>query len=83
MYVEGVHSEIDGAFLRALEQLSYPVGLGAAVRPGFSRVILVSCASWRAMATPVCRDPKAGTVSLGKWKPGKQAQDLKRGGAGV
>lgn len=69
-------------FLRALKQLCYPVGLGEAVRPGFSQVILVSCASWRTM-DPVCRDPKAGTVSLGRKRPGKQAQDLKKGGAGV
>lgn len=66
------------AFLGALEKLCVILqALGR--QSGLAFLILVPCASWETIGIPVCRGPKAGTVSLGKGKPGKQAQDLKRG----
>lgn len=81
MFGEDACPELVVAFLGALEQscIFLQALLRTTVWPNFCQAVLVPCASWETMGIPVWRGPTAGTIPLGKEKPGKQAQDLLQG----
>lgn len=76
MYVEGVYPEIDGCLPegpKATVLFCGPLDSSQAwLLSGHSSLLCFL----ENHGDPVCRDPKAGTVSLGRKRPGKQAQGL-------